>query len=267
MSSVIHPSRRRERLLALLQQRDFYTVAELKKLTGSPHATLHRDLTALAGEGILRKSRGGVELLVSSGVVREYDRRVRLHVAQKQAIARSALERIHAGDHVFLDASSTCYYLGKILLAKNPAGVTIVTNSLHLLEEYRKSDSGIMAVSTGGTLDRELGAFLGTFTEGFLAQVRVARVFVSAAGWSADAGTTTTSDLILGTSKAALAMASECYCLADSSKYGRDHVFSIAPLAGFSAIITDSGLDLSVIRQLRRSRIPLIIGRGGEHDA
>lgn len=253
-----HPDVRKNRLYAMLRKKRFHSIDELKKKTGIAHATIHRDLNALEKEGKIRKTYGGVETVPEKPLVREYDKRINIHSDLKMAIAQAALKYISPGDHVFLDASSTCCYFGRAIMKSNMAGVTIVTNSLHLLSEYRASESAVKLVSTGGSIDRELCAFLGNFTTDFIARISVAKTFVSAAGCTVKDGISTTSDFILGALKAAISAAPERYCLVDSTKFGREYLFKVAKLDVFNAIITDDGIEKQVARKIKAAGISLV---------
>ena len=255
----MHPNLRRDRLLAILKQKKFHGINELKKKTGTSHATIYRDLHALAKDGKILKTYGGVESLSEKSFAREYDKRININSGLKMAIAQTALKHINPGDHVFLDASSTCCFFGRAIMKSNIEGVTIVTNSISLLAEYQQYDSAVKLVSTGGSIDRELYAFLGDFTTDFITRIRIAKTFVSAAGCTLEGGISTTSDYIMGALKAAISAAQKRYCLIDSSKFGREHLFRIAPLSAFNAIITDGGIEKQIARKMREAGLPLVI--------
>ncbi len=53
------PAVRHRQILALLEQREFVTLAEVQGATGTSVATAHRDLTVLAAAGALIRIRGG----------------------------------------------------------------------------------------------------------------------------------------------------------------------------------------------------------------
>ena len=254
-----HPDMRKNKLFAILKRKRFHSIDELKKKTGIVHATIHRDLNALERQGKIRKTYGGVETIPAKSFIREYDKRININSDLKMAIAQAALKFISPGDHVFLDASSTCYFFGRAIMKSSMAGVTIATNSLHLLSEYRHNESAVKLVSTGGSVDRELCAFLGNFTTDFIARIGVAKTFVSAAGCTVEGGISTTSDFILGALKAAISAAPERYCLVDSTKFGREYLFKVAKLDVFNAIITDGGIKKQVAQRIRRIRLPLVL--------
>ena len=261
---MAHPDMRRNRLLEILGKKRFHGIGELKRATGTAHATIYRDLNALEKEGKIRKSHGGVEVLPEKAAVREYDKRLRINADLKTAIARAALNYVSPGDHIFLDASSTCCFLGLAIMKGNLEGVTIVTNSIHLLAEYQQCDSVVKLISTGGSVDRELCAFLGNFTTDFISRVHVAKTFVSSAGWNVRDGISTTSDFILGALKAAVAAAPKRYCLVDSAKFGHEYLFKVAGLDEFESVITDNGLEKAVVRKIKAAGIPLVTAESGE---
>jgi len=255
------PEKRRDQLLELLKRGKFHSIDELKLETGVPHATLHRDLNALESEGLIRKTYGGVEVLLDKAPVREYDKRIEMNVEAKLAIAEAALSYVKPGDHIFVDASSTCYHFAKAVLASGMPGVTIVSNSVHLLEDYRSCSGGVKLVSTGGSLDKELNAFLGEFTTEFISRIRVSKIFVSAAGCSLENGISTSSDFILGAVKAAIASAKERYCLLDSGKFGREYLFKLAKLDEFDAVVTDSGVSKDCAAKFKSAGMKLVVAK------
>jgi len=256
------PDKRRDTLLNLLLSNKFHSIDELKKLTGAPHATLHRDLSALESEGLIRKTYGGVEVLSpKEAAIRKYEKRIGLNSDKKRAIAEAATKFVMPGEHIFLDASSTCYFLGKAIFEKNIEGVTIVTNSLHLLNEYRDSDTSVRLVSTGGSIDKELNAFLGELTIDFISRISISKTFISAAGCSAEHGISTSSDFILSTIKAAVAAARRRYCLIDSSKFDMEYLFKFAELKSFDAIISDSKIPRQSAEKIKSTETKLVIAR------
>jgi DeoR/GlpR family transcriptional regulator of sugar metabolism len=59
MTGPALPAVRHQQILALLAQREFVTLAEVREATGMSAATTHRDLSALAAAGALIRLRGG----------------------------------------------------------------------------------------------------------------------------------------------------------------------------------------------------------------
>ena len=83
------------------------SVSHLCQLTGASEATIRRDLNTLANLGKLSKVRGGATLAETEEVFGKMPESSRLHLAEKDRIARYAASLITNDDVVYLDAGST----------------------------------------------------------------------------------------------------------------------------------------------------------------
>ena len=83
------------------------SVSYLCQLTGASEATIRRDLNTLANLGKLSKVRGGATLAETEEVFGKMPESSRLHLAEKDRIARYAASLITNDDVVYLDAGST----------------------------------------------------------------------------------------------------------------------------------------------------------------
>ncbi len=115
-----------EQVLELLKSRKFCTVDELvNELHYSP-ATIRRDLTQLAQRGLVEKSYGGASFIGTwTLAVREHQ-----YTAEKARLCLAASALIHDGDTVFVDGTTTTYFLRDVFLKKQH--LTLVTTNLKL---------------------------------------------------------------------------------------------------------------------------------------
>ena len=74
---------------------------------GVSRMTVHRDLKILEEQGIVRRVHGGVTVHSSSLVESTILYRSRLADAEKEAIARAAIEMVEPGQAIILDDSTT----------------------------------------------------------------------------------------------------------------------------------------------------------------
>src|SRR4051794_38651640 len=81
---------RREHVLRLLETRAYVPVAELSTTFAVSHVTVRNDLTELARQGLVARTRGGVRALQQGHSEVGFDLRLRLEVERKRAIARAA---------------------------------------------------------------------------------------------------------------------------------------------------------------------------------
>ncbi|TMD03750.1 MAG: DeoR/GlpR transcriptional regulator, partial [Chloroflexi bacterium] len=122
---------------------------DMADLLGTSEITVRRDLTALAGEGLVQRTHGGAVL--PHGLAHEptYREKATQAAAEKAAIARLAVELVQPGDSIVLGAGTTTLALARELRAIPE--LTVVTNSL-LVAEALMDSSGIELLLTGGTL-------------------------------------------------------------------------------------------------------------------
>lgn len=142
---------RENEIINILRQNDgFATVKALCDEMYVSESSVRRDLTALEEQGIVKRIYGGAELLnIFSGAI---DFRVRAvhNSSEKQCIAKKAVKLIKDGDVIFLDQSSSAFYLAREIVHKS--GLTVVTNNIEIISLL--SDSNVEVISSGGILCR-----------------------------------------------------------------------------------------------------------------
>ncbi|KKR04715.1 MAG: hypothetical protein UT30_C0004G0028 [Candidatus Uhrbacteria bacterium GW2011_GWF2_39_13] len=254
-----NPEIRRDNLLKMLQSKKFHQIDEVINNTNASKATIHRDLDILEKNGFIKKSYGCIEVTAHKSIEIEYEKRLKENGALKKAIALSAIKKILPGDTIFLDASSTCYYLAEMLYENPLEDLTIISNSVHVQSLGKHSNGKIKFISTGGRLDYQINAFLGDLVQEFVSKMTFKKIFISGAGFSSERGLSTTNDYILGTLKAAIKNGLGKYCLVDSSKYQRDCLLKVTDLDVFDAVISDYELNSEEAGKFKKNGIKLIL--------
>ncbi len=126
------------------------TVRELSELLYISESSIRRDLASLEKKGLILRSYGGAEIISSSTKVLPFSTRSYDYIAEKQIIASKAVKLINEGDIVFLDQSSTCYFLARAMI--NMSSITVVTNNLEILNLL--CGCGMTVQSSGGVVSR-----------------------------------------------------------------------------------------------------------------
>lgn len=145
---MLKNEREREIINLLKNENGFITVKELCQKLYASESSIRRDLTVLENKGVVKKTYGGAELITNFSNVIAFEKRYHHSVEAKKTIAKKALKLIKDGSIIFLDQSSTSFYLANELLSKN--ALTVITNNIEIL--YLLSTSAIKAVSSGGFL-------------------------------------------------------------------------------------------------------------------
>lgn len=225
-------------ILDHLKRRKRCTFAELMRKFGVSSATIHRDVDELARRDAVTKVRGGLvfnEEARVSPAPSAYQERVVANRAAKVAAARKALSRITDGDIVFLDSSTTVYELAMLLRERRLTHLTIVTNSLAIMQNFRKFPTDCVLIGLGGNYDPQLNSILGEAAIRQLAQLNVTKAFFSAFGLD-DRNATTNHERQAELIRRVMDAAEKNYLIADRSKLKRTGLYRIAPRSTFSEI-------------------------------
>lgn len=226
---------RHKDLMRLLQAQKSMTVKELCTALYVSPATVRRDLAALEAAGLLTRSFGGAVLNETFPDQQPFSVRAEQHVAEKKRIAAKAAGLIRAGETVFLDASTTTFYL--IPYLKDIPDLTVITNSPRACLSL--AELGVRCFCTGGELLEGSQALVGSDAERFVRGIR-AHVCVFSARGVANGQVTDSSKGERDIKRAMLDHAARSIFLHDSSKQGQTHPYVVAALSEVDARIDES---------------------------
>ncbi len=226
---------RHNRILEILKENGSAAVSVLSEVLGVTEETVRRDLEKMEKNGELIRTHGGAVSVDQTTAELSYNRRFKAYTAEKVRIAKEASRRINPFDTVFIDASTTAYYLANEI--KNIKNLTVITNSLKVISLL--SDSGVRVVSVGGVLS-ENGSFVGNIAEKCIEKSLFAnKMFFSAKGFADNF-------LILESDGAEAAVkqkmfenAKTKYFLCDKSKFGKVGHIKLTSADNVDYIITD----------------------------
>ncbi|WP_462410592.1 DeoR/GlpR family DNA-binding transcription regulator [Neobacillus sp. Marseille-QA0830] len=139
---------RRQIITSILQKNKRVLVSDLRNQFHVTEETIRRDLEKLEREGALTRTYGGAVINEHTNVDLPFNERIDLNLTIKQVISQKAIHYIGDNDSLFVDSSSTCFELIKLLNQKR--NVTVITNSVKILNEIPGHATRI--VSTGGEL-------------------------------------------------------------------------------------------------------------------
>jgi DeoR/GlpR family transcriptional regulator of sugar metabolism len=248
-----------------IRQDGAVSVGELARELDVSPATIHRDLRALAEEGLIERVHGGARLADGQGAGRSAwaSRRSR-NMAAKAQIGRKALEWVEDGSTIFIDASSTCLALATSLAASSVRSLTLVTNSPAVAADF--DHDGVHLIVTPGEVDQNLRMIGGRWTVEFLGALNFATSFISAIGITPERGLSTAQRNIADVLGTVRRVSRRTVALIDSSKYGIQSLLPVAQLDELDAVIVDDELSETRRSELRDAGARLVIagetGRG-----
>ncbi len=176
--------------------------------------------------------------------------------ALKRAIAREAARLIKAGDTVILDAGLTTSFLAQALHGR--AGITIITNSLPVLNELA-DEPGITLVASAGIVRHESRSLIGAAAESTFKDMRADQAFIACTGLSLTFGLSNTNLQETAVKREMIAAAREVILLADHTKIGVESLVRVAPVDCLHRLITDAGVSPQHRLALTQQGIEVII--------
>jgi ribose transport system substrate-binding protein len=251
------PFERRRQILSLLQEQPGIKVTELAQLLVVSEGTIRNDLTELEEAGYVRRVHGGAVLRHNHRFLSpSFAARIQVNAEAKQWIARRAAGMIEDGDSILLDASSTVYSMVPYL--RDCHNLTIVTNGIEVGLALAENPSHTV-ILVGGMIRSDGTSVVGHLGEKLLDELHIKTAFVSCSGFSLDAGLTEIDIQEVQIKRKMIHCAERVVALIDSTKFGRVDLTSFANVNRISHLLTDKGIALRFVEQLRQTNIILTI--------
>jgi DeoR/GlpR family transcriptional regulator of sugar metabolism len=252
------PNQRKKGIFEHLQKEKFSSISELSNLFNVSEVTIHRDLKELEKARYISKVHGGAILVENDKAEARMNVRLKRNMEEKREIAEKSIRLIDDDTSIFLDQSSTCFYLAKELSKRNFQHLVVVTNSVSILAELEENIN-IDVISTGGALQHEWSALTGPHALECISKINFDQIFISCRGISIEQGLMTSFLFVSEILKKASEVTRQINLLADSSKFSKVGTFSIMPVSVVNRIITDKKLYPGLAKRYRDLGIELFI--------
>lgn len=248
MSDPLFAEERRRVILDELKQRGRVSVKALSERFKVSAVTIRQDLRTLEAVDLLDRTYGGAVLPSSEQAASElsFDLRQHRDPPAKRAIAMAAVEHIHEGDSIALDASTTAFAM--VPLLKQFEKLIIVTNSLMVAHSFLDSPQ-IQVLMPGGWLRRDSIALVGRPET--LPDVNVNVGFFGTRGITLEHGVTDSDPNEVAIKQAMIKLCLSVVVVADHHKW--DHVapYTFADCATLDAIVTSAGAPPAMVEAFR----------------
>ena len=259
---TLHEKERHRIILSAVQDRPVVTVVDLCSLTGVSEATIRRDISTLHVQSKLRRVRGGAEAINPPQVVglagRPFAVNETLRTAEKQAIARAAVDLCDDGDSIIINGGTTTFQMVHPLSNRR---LNIFTNSFPIAEHLLKHSKNTIMLS-GGTIYREQNIILSPFDNDVTRNFYAKRMFMGAQGLG-PLGLMEADPLLIQAEQKLIGQADELVILADSSKFAQRSSLVLCALSRISTVITDNGISDKEAAMLEAADVKLIVAQAG----
>jgi DeoR/GlpR family transcriptional regulator of sugar metabolism len=247
---------RRSAIADLLRDAGAVTVTEVESRFGVSPMTARRDLAELERQGIARRTHGGAVLPSISAQEDSFAQRVEVATEAKASLAEAAVELLSPRETVFLDSSSTAYFVARKIVELG-LGVTVITNSLPVMEAIASRETpNVKLVGIGGTLRPLTRSYVGPYAIHTVLGHFADRMFLSVKGVTRDGVLTDADELEAEVKRAMIAQTEEAVLLLDDSKLGARGQNAIARVTEVSSVIAH-GAPAAALEPLRATGVKL----------
>lgn len=229
------PEVRRLYLLSQLQLDGQLSVRACSEALGVSEVTIRNDLALLEREGLLQRTWGGAMPRQQLRPEGAFMARLQEHHAEKERIAVVAAKQVHDHDTIFLDASTTAYYIAQQL--KERKNLTVITNGLYTALELGPLPT-IATIVIGGQVRGDTGSLVGTLSADLLAKLQVGKGFFSARGLTRAKGLMESTIAEGQLKELVITHVDQVVAVLDDSKLNSTSLTSFCPVNAIGCLIT-----------------------------
>ena len=255
------PRTRREQVRQRVLDDGFARIEDLAEAHGVSIMTIHRDLDVLQSEGWLRKVRGGATAQPSAVHHGDVRHRVQAMADAKAEIAAAVVPAVLPGQSVMIDESTTALALAGLLPSRGP--LTVITNFLAAVR-LLAGQPDVDLIALGGAYYPAYDAFLGMLTSDAARSMRADVLFLSTTAVT-DGSCYHQSQETVAVKRALMESADRRVLLMDHTKFSKNGLHLLAPLAAFDLVVVDAATTPEQVAGLRARGVPVhVAGRDGD---
>ena len=250
---------RRDQILEWLERVDVGTYQELADFLAVSTMTVRRDVDDLNSRGLVIKTLGGVQRADAPGYLLETAIRGRMakRRIEKQAIAEAAIKMIGDEQTLFIDGSTTCLELAK-LISRRLRGLTVITNSaLTTMEIGRNRNNGVIGL--GGEFDPNSCCYVGASAEEAAERFYLDVAFISTMGFLPSEGTFESTVGNFRVKQILTRRSKRVVLLIDHSKFGQRALARVLDADEVDCVVTDEATTKDYLSQLANNGTECLI--------
>ncbi len=246
---------RQKKILEQLSSDGAVWVSKLAAEFEVTEETIRRDLEKLEKQEALIRTHGGALSVDSSMHDLSIEKRKKTNTSIKEKLAAEAVKYIIPGDTIFLDASTTTFFMARHL--KKMKEITIITNSIAIINELLGAEN-IRVISIGGQINVNQ-SLVGDVAERTISESYFAtKVFFSSKGLTENAGLLESNDQECAIKRKMIENSKTRYYLCDKSKLGRVGFAKLVSPDAIDYFITDCDFESDYLKKLEEYKVEVI---------
>jgi len=246
---------RKQKMLLLLKEKKYLSVANLCKDLYTSESTVRRDLNKLEKQGLVRRTRGGAFYVEDIHLEWPLLYKNKENIESKRYIADLAIDFIEDGQTLFIDSSSTCQFFARRLSEKK--GLTILTNGIitaNLLSEETDAD----VYCACGKVYSKRSSIHGSETCDYIMKHTADIAFVSCRGLDAEIGASDFSEEEAMVKKCFNKRAGKTILLSDSSKFEKRFFNQTFAISEINVIISDKPFPSEIVNICNQYNVEMV---------
>ncbi|HEV7790657.1 MAG TPA: DeoR/GlpR family DNA-binding transcription regulator [Pseudonocardia sp.] len=217
-------------------------VADLVAELGVSDMTVRRDISELAGQGLVDRVHGGAaQPRMASVHEPAFATKATQQVAAKMAIAQAAAALVTPGISLGISAGTTTHAVATELLGV--PDLTVITNSLPVADELHRFRQVEQTVLLTGGMRTPSDGLVGPLAVAALQGIHLDLLILGVHGIDARAGLTCPNLLETQTNRALIEASRRILVVADHTKWGVIGLQTTARLTEVDVLVTDDGID------------------------
>ena len=232
-----------KKILEILETQQYATVDELASFLSVSTSTVRRALEVLQQKGLVTRTHGGVKVNSENTFSPSFTFRIHQNSFEKKKIALSAIKLIKNGDIIFLDGSTSAFYIAEYL--KEFENIRVITNGIDTLSLL--SENNILAYSTGGQVSAENPSVLvGRYAEDMICNFHADIAFFSAQALDNDGEIYDCFENEIFLRRAMIKNAKTKVFLCDNTKVGKTSPYHLCSIKDVDYVASNSALPASI---------------------
>ena len=229
-----------KKILEVLQVKEYASVEELSTAIFVRPSTIRRALDSLEHKKLVTRTHGGAKINKENNFSPSFTFRIHQNSFEKKKLALAAIKLIKNGDTIFLDGSTTVFYIAEYL--KEFKNIRVVTNGIDTLSLLSKNN--VTAYSTGGQISSENpSALVGRYAEDAFRNFYADIAFFSAQSLDNTGEVYDCFEHENFLRRAMIENAKTKVFLCDSTKIGKTSPFHLCSLKNIDYIVSNTSLS------------------------
>jgi DeoR/GlpR family transcriptional regulator of sugar metabolism len=247
---------RRSAIADMLRATGSVSVSEVQERLGVSPMTARRDLAELSRRGLAHRTHGGAVVPSISVHEDSFAQRLDAETDAKRALADAAVGLLSQRDAVFLDSSTTSYFVARRII-ETGMELTLVTNSLPVMQLVAtQAPANVELVAVGGMLRTLTQSFVGPHAVRTVEAHFTDHAFISIRALMNNGLLADVDPLEAEVKRAMISQANESVLLIDRSKLTARGLNAIALVSDVSLVLAH-GIEPADLRMFDRLDVPV----------